>query len=238
MSDAQRPNIEPLDLSERGANGQSSQRRLFMQLQVFTGCSDSAAVVEAMEMTGVPGVMYEDVNDPMGVGIVTYTEEPEDFVGEVRRLYNGEPFVRLERRGDFTMIGRTYTLGYEPNVEETLIQRPLNTLRKEQWNWAVWYPLRRRGSFARLLPEEQREVLMEHGKIGMQYGGNDLAHDIRLACHGLDTHDNDFVVGVVGRELAPLSKLVETMRKTQQTSLHIERLGPFFVGRKVWQSAE
>jgi hypothetical protein len=26
------------------------------------------------------------------------------------------------------------------------------------------------------------------------------------------------------------------MRKTQQTSLYLERLGPFFVGRAVWQS--
>jgi hypothetical protein len=27
------------------------------------------------------------------------------------------------------------------------------------------------------------------------------------------------------------------MRKTKQTSLHLERLGPFFVGRVAWQSA-
>jgi len=27
------------------------------------------------------------------------------------------------------------------------------------------------------------------------------------------------------------------MRKTQQTSLYLDRLGPFFVGRAVWQSA-
>jgi len=26
------------------------------------------------------------------------------------------------------------------------------------------------------------------------------------------------------------------MRKTQQTSLYLERLGPFFVGRALWQS--
>jgi len=27
------------------------------------------------------------------------------------------------------------------------------------------------------------------------------------------------------------------MRKTQQTSLYLERLGPFFVGRAIWQAA-
>jgi hypothetical protein len=27
------------------------------------------------------------------------------------------------------------------------------------------------------------------------------------------------------------------MRHTQQTSLYLDRLGPFFVGRAIWQSA-
>ena len=35
----------------------------------------------------------------------------------------------------------------------------------------------------------------------------------------------------------PLSAIVQTMRKTQQTSLYLERLGPFFIGRALWQSA-
>ena len=34
----------------------------------------------------------------------------------------------------------------------------------------------------------------------------------------------------------PLSHIVQSMRKTQQTSLYLEHLGPFFVGRAVWQS--
>jgi chlorite dismutase len=37
--------------------------------------------------------------------------------------------------------------------------------------------------------------------------------------------------------LFPLSAVVQSMRKTQQTALYLERLGPFFVGRAVWQSA-
>ena len=70
----------------------------------------------------------------------------------------------------------------------------------------------------------------------MSYGVADYAHDIRLACHGLDKDDNDFVVGLIGKDLYPLSSIVQTMRKTQQTSLYLERLGPFFVGRAVWQA--
>src|SRR5260221_567448 len=85
--------------------------------------------------------------------------------------------------------------------------------------------------------QEQRVILAEHGAIGMSFGAGDYAHDIRLACHGLDKSDNDFVVGLIGKDLYPLSAIVQTMRKTQQTSLYLERLGPFFVGRAVWQSA-
>ena len=33
----------------------------------------------------------------------------------------------------------------------------------------------------------------------MSFGAADYAHDIRLACHGLDKDDNDFVVGLIGR---------------------------------------
>jgi chlorite dismutase len=60
--------------------------------------------------------------------------------------------------------------------------------------------------------------------------------DIRLACHGLDVNDNDFVIGLIGKDLAPLSQLVETMRPTAQTSEYLEKLGPFFVGRVLWRS--
>ena len=63
------------------------------------------------------------------------------------------------------------------------------------------------------------------------------AADIRLACFGLDRLDNEFVIGLVGPELHALSRLIQDMRKTQQTGKYIESLGPFFVGKVHWQSA-
>jgi chlorite dismutase len=69
----------------------------------------------------------------------------------------------------------------------------------------------------------------------MAYGRAGLGHDLRLACHGLDKNDNDFVVGLIGPELTPLSMIVQRMRKTKQTSLHLEKLGPFFIGKVAWQ---
>lgn len=231
-----RPNIEPADISEKGGGGASSDRRLFIQFHAFTGCTDTAAVIEALDATGTPGALYEDANDPFGIGIATFTEDPDDFVGPFRQLLQGEPFVRFDRKPELTMLGRSYSIGYERDLDETLIERPKRTLLHPDWTWAVWYPLRRKGGFTQLPREQQMDILKEHGTIGMRFGAGDFGHDIRLACHGLDAADNDFVIGLTGKDLAPLSKLVETMRKTVQTSTWLERLGPFFIGKKVWQS--
>ena len=231
---------EPPDLSERGGvkNGQPqrSNDRLFMQLFAFGGCADTRPVAAALSGAGVTAVLYEDLNDPRGIALLTLDQEPATFLDRVRPLLGREPFASLIQKPEYTMLGRTYAIGYEPDLRETLLDRPRRTVLNPEWRWGVWYPLRRSGRFAQLPAEEQRVILAEHGAIGMSFGAADYAHDIRLACHGLDKDDNDFVIGLIGKELFPLSALVQTMRKTQQTSLYLERLGPFFVGRAVWQS--
>jgi chlorite dismutase len=231
---------EPPDISEKGGmkNGQPqrSDRRLFMQFLAFGGCMDSRAVADAVTRAGIGAVVYEDISDPRGVAILTFDEDPAFFLDRTRPLLNQPPFAGLTQKPEFTMFGRTYSLGYEPELADVLLERPRRTVLNPDWKWAVWYPLRRSGRFAQLPPDEQRVILAEHGAIGMSFGSADLAHDIRLACHGLDKGDNDFVIGLIGKDLFPLSAIVQTMRKTQQTSLYLERLGPFFVGRVIWQS--
>ena len=71
---------------------------------------------------------------------------------------------------------------------------------------------------------------------GHAFGEAGYAHDVRLACHGIDKNDNDFVIGLIGKELYPLSKCVEAMRRTRQTSRYMEQMGPFLVGKAVWQN--
>ena len=207
-----------------------------MQLLVFGGCTDARPLADALAGAGLTAALYEDVNDPCGIGILTASQNPEAFVGPLRRVLARPPFDRLTQKPEYTMLGRTYAIGYEPDLRETLVDRPTRTVLNPAWNWAVWYPLRRSGRFAQLPADEQRVILAEHGAIGMAFGAGDYAHDVRLACHGLDKLDNDFVVGLVGKELFPLSAVVQAMRKTQQTSLYLERLGPFFIGRAIWQS--
>lgn len=240
MAHEARKGPEPPDLAERGGmkNGQPqrSDERLFMQLLAYGGCHDSRAVAEALAGAGVEGALYEDANDPHGIAIVSLTRDPDFFVKTLRPVLNGGPFLPLVAKPEFTMLGRTYALGYEPDLPEAILHRPRRTVLNQDWPWAVWYPLRRSGRFAQLPPDEQRVILAEHGAIGMSYGAGDYAHDVRLACYGLDKNDNDFVIGLLGKDLYPLSHVVQAMRKTQQTSLYLDRLGPFFVGRAVWQS--
>ncbi len=236
--------LDEADVAEHGrtADGETTSldRRLFMQLHAFGGAGDTQALASALGSAlngaGVEGVLYEDANDPTGVALLTLSEQPEAFVGEARTFLQSEPFASLERKPELTMLGRTYAIGHEQDLEEALVARPRRRVLDPDLRWAIWYPLRRSGSFEQLSRKEQNQILMEHGGVGMSFGRAGLGFDIRLACHGLDQADNDFVVGLLGPELHPLSIIVQRMRKTRQTSLHLERLGPFFVGRVAWQS--
>jgi len=228
------------DLREKGGprDGvrQSLDRRLFMQLLAFGKVRDTAPLIGALKNSGIASVLYQDIGDPHGVGLLAMDEEPDFFVTRLRSLLNQEEFSSLELRSEYTMLGRTYSLGHEEDLEDWLLRRPGRVVTNTAWKWAVWYPLRRSGSFALLPAKEQGEILMEHGMIGRAFGKADLGHDIRLSCYGLDKSDNDFVIGLIGRELHPLSRLVQTMRGTVQTSTYIEKMGPFFIGKALWQA--
>ena len=248
-------------IDETGANAVTSARRLFMQLHAWTAAApadfDDAVLAiqtldralrerrpdhpdpEASASTAEPHcefVVYRDVTDPTGMAVLTLAEDPAAFITTARKALAAPPFDRLEPVPELTMFGRTYALGYEPDLDETLRFRPRRAALTPDWPWAVWYPLRRGGEFEQLPAEQRNAILREHGTIDMTYGRANLAHDIRLASHGLDRHDNDFTVALVGPELAPLSKLVQHMRSTQQTSLYLKSLGPFFVGHVAYQS--
>ena len=234
------PGLPEIDVREHGGKKdgvpQVLDRRLFMQLLVFRGPAAARdALVRALEGRKLGAVVYEDMNDPWGVGLLTWSEDPAHFTTAVRPLFAQAGLGELQLRQEMTMIGRTYASGHEPNLAWWLLERPVENVVNDKHRWAVWYPLRRSGAFAKLDPHEQAMILREHAAIGMAYGQQDLAHDIRLACHGLDANDNEFVIGLVGKDLHPLSHIVQSMRKTKQTSEFITQMGPFFVGRAVWR---
>lgn len=227
---------EKLDLSEKGRGGVSSNRRLFMQFLAFGGCGAAEPLTAALQAAQIEAALYADVNDPQGVGLLTLSTEPDFFVTELRRFLNQPPFADLMPKPEYTMFGRTYAIGYEADLERTLVERPRERALDPNWPWVIWYPLRRVKGFELLPQEEQKRILGEHGNIGRRFGEADLATDIRLACHGLDKHDNDFVIAVLAHELHAASAVVQRMRKTKQTTEWLESLGPFFVGKVIWQA--
>jgi chlorite dismutase len=228
-----------LDMTERAGmhtgKPQALETRLFMQLLVYEcdAGDDPTRAVEriATELAArkVTAVIYEDVNAPRRLGVLTWSEQPDHFVKAVRPALNASS-AGLRPCPEYTMLGRTYATGYEPDLRFWLLERPVSTVSNGAWPWAIWYPLKRMGAFNRLEGREQAAILKEHGAIGRAYGEQDLAHDVRLACFGIDSHDNDFVIGLIGKDLHPLSHVVQAMRKTRQTAELMEKMGPFFVG--------
>jgi chlorite dismutase len=231
--------LPQIDVSERagmhGGTPQVLNTRLFMQLLVYTtdsgGGSGALAKLErSLRAQQMPAVIYEDVNDPRGIGVLSYSENPADFITRLRPALQVADDHGLRLRHDFSMLGRTYATGYESDLRYYLLDRPRETVQNPNWPWAVWYPLRRIGAFGRLAPHERGSIMSEHGKIGRAYGEQDLVHDVRLNCYGLDSDDNEFVIGLIGKELHPLSHVVEAMRRTRQTAEFMQHMGPFFVG--------
>jgi chlorite dismutase len=245
-TDDKAPGLAQIDVNEYGGKRdgerQVMNRRLFMQLVAFEAPADKSpselviVLGKVLDQLKIPAVVYEDINDPRGVALLTWSEDPSHFVTKVRPILL-EPSLRsLRLKPEYTMLGRTYSTGHEPKLEWQLLDRPREMVLNKEWPWAVWYPLRRSGAFAKLSPHDQSTILREHASIGMAYGAQDLAHDVRLACHGLDVRDNEFVIGLIGRDLYPLSHIVQTMRKTRQTSEFITQMGPFFVGYAAFRS--
>ena len=147
---------EKLDIREKGGvrqgERQVSDTRLFMQLLAFGNCTDSGALAQALERAGIEAVLYEDVNDPRGVALLTWNENPEFFITTVRPLALKPPFIHLTPKPEYTMLGRTYALGYEPDLQDWLLHKPRRTVLDRDNPWAVWYPLRRTGAFSALPP--------------------------------------------------------------------------------------
>jgi len=242
MKERTRPVEKAVDISEKGKdeNGDSTSldRRLYLQLVAFGDCNEAEVrlATHALRESGLDCVLYAEVNDPRGIGVLTFSEDPAHFVTAVRPVLSAEPFASLTPKLEFSMLGRTYSIGYEKDLEYVLLRKPAERVTNQAWPWAIWYPLKRKGAFETLTNEEQLNILREHGGIGRAYGGSGHGLDVRLACHGLDKNDNDFVTGLVGDNLTGLSKIVQRMRKTVQTSTYLERLGPFFVGRAIYQN--
>ncbi|EEQ98791.1 hypothetical protein Pmar_PMAR004333 [Perkinsus marinus ATCC 50983] len=235
------PTVAPPVLYERGGNGQTCEERLYVQLHVLDANSSAnlpgarEKLKKQLETRDVSSVVYDDVNNPRSIGLLTWSTDPSHFVKVVN------PILQMVGIGDvltprprWTMFGKTYANGHEPSLVDFLIEKvPRNATRADA-PYAVWYPMRRSGDFYMQSPEDQCRMLLHHAAIGKAFAEVGAAYDIRLNCYGIDADDNEFVVGLVGKDLHGLSKVVQEMRKTEHTSYYLKSLGPFFVGMRVF----
>ena len=86
------------EIREIGApiNGelQYSTRRLFLQLQVFTGCAQPHELIESLKASSLEVVLYHDLNDPKGIGLLFMTEDADALVAETRRILTSAAIQR------------------------------------------------------------------------------------------------------------------------------------------------
>ena len=178
------------DARRRGARGQ----RQVLTAACSCSFTSSAACADPKPLVGGAGgepgsrpCSTQDLNDPRGMGLLAMHEDPAFFVDAAPRAAE-RGAVRRARPTDpsCTMLGRTYASGFEPDLEDWLLRRPRRTVLNPAWPWAVWYPLRRVGRIRAAVAAGAGRHPAEHSVLGRAYGDADLAHDVRLACHGLD----------------------------------------------------
>src|SRR5688572_58215 len=138
---------QTVDVVERGLSiggvPQVMDRRLFMQLLVLRAKSAHAAAATLpvlgakLASASVPAVLYEDLNDPSSIGVLTYGEDPSVFATKLRPVLADAAFSDLSTRPEMTMIGRTYATGYESDLAFWLLRRPVETVQHEGWDWAI-----------------------------------------------------------------------------------------------------
>jgi hypothetical protein len=104
--------------------------------------------------------------------------------------------------------------------------------------WATWYPIRNKPEWGTLDKAKKTAAQKEHGAVAKEFVDSDKVSYVRLSCNGLDPEDNDHIFGLTAGSLEDISLLQEAMRGTSQIANYVDKIGPVFVGRKVWQNPE
>ncbi len=153
---------------------------------------------------GSTGALYVDANDPQGIGIMVASEDPDYFVTRLATLFNRRPFA------DF--VHRPRVRHARSQLLDRLRVRPRGHTAREAARKAAepreyTGPSGTRCSAPRSSrpcpADHQRRILAEHGSLAKRYGAGGHAADVRLACHGLDSNDNDFIVGLARTQATP-----------------------------------
>ena len=94
-----------------------------MKFTAFGGCADPHAAITALAEDGVEGALYLDANDPQGIGVIAVAEDPGVLRDDAAHAVQPRAVRRFAHKREFDMLGRTYSIGYEPDLEDTLFHR-------------------------------------------------------------------------------------------------------------------
>jgi hypothetical protein len=193
------PGLPEIDVREwggkRDGERQVLDRRTFFQLMAFDVVHGQTlagiqALASMLSEQRIASVLYQEASAPMTIALLTWSEDPAHFVERVLPIVDRPELVQ---RREYTMLGRTYSLGHEPDLEHACSAAPWSTASTQAGTGTSGIRSGASGAFEKLEKHDQGIILKEHAMIGMAYGKKGLAHDVRLACHGLDAGDNEFV---------------------------------------------
>lgn len=212
-----------------------SDNTIFVQLQVFDiePAAGPRAMVSALSRRlrekRIDAVIYGDANDHRGIGLLTWAADPTQILDNVHALLGGKRFSALTPRPGWAMLGR---------VSGDAAEGAPDILLDANQRWAAWYPVRNKPEWGTLDAKAKGEVHEEHGGVAKEFIDGGRVSYVRLSCHGIDPEDNDHIFGLTSESLADISLLQEAMRGTRQIATYVDKMGPIFVGRKIWQNPE
>ena len=94
-----------IDLSEKGRGSTGVQlsldKRLFMQFMAFRE-GNRDALVDKLRDNSVQAVVYQDINDAQGFGVMAYCQDPAYFIDKVQPII---PQCDVVQKHEFTMLG-------------------------------------------------------------------------------------------------------------------------------------
>ena len=208
-----------------------------MKFTAFGGCADPQAAVAALAEDGVEGALYVDANDPQGIGLIVAAEDPgllrDDAARAVQppavRGVHAQARVRHARPHVLDRL-RARSRGHAVHEAARQDAEPREPLGR------VVSAAARRRSFRRCRPiiSAASWPSTARSRNATAPAGMPPTCASRATASTRTTTTSSSACSA--RTCIRLSAVVQEMRKTEQTAQYLDSLGPFFVGKAVWQA--
>lgn len=87
----------------------------------------------ALTSAGLDAVLYKEVSDPTGVGLLVMSEDAETLTGDLHELFRNRPFSALVRKPDHARLGVTYAPADDGDSLQAMADRRRERLLNPAW---------------------------------------------------------------------------------------------------------